>query len=248
LLRTSNDPGYVEEVSLQEQSPVVTGYARTQAHGQFVGPDLGVLNQIDRRDTLAAIAGVRGNLGLLTALMGTLMLALIVPMTGRLRREWNMAREREQWLAQALKCLGEAVIVTDTSGRISFINPLAESLTGWSQEACAGKPLSAIFTVIHDGTRQPAENLVPKIMKGGGSVRIADPALLIARDGTEKPLDGIASPIKTPQGDIIGIALLFHRVASLKRLDEDYLRFAQDQLKLEARQRYRLLLKAPPAV
>ena len=248
LLRTTDRPGHVEEMGLEQAVPVVTGYARTQGRGDFTGPDLAVLVRTDRRDILEQIAGIREQLASLGLLLGFVMLVSLVWMVGHLRREWAHAKEREEWLTMALKHLGEATIVTDAAGAVAYMNPLAESLTGWRHEDAKGKSLSSIFTVIHEGTRQTAENLVAKILKGTGSVRIADPALLIAKDGTEKPLDGIASPVKNPQGDIIGIVLIFHRVASLKRLDEDYLRFAQDQLKLESRQRYRLLLKAPPAV
>jgi PAS domain S-box-containing protein len=119
-------------------------------------------------------------------------------------------------LATTLASIGDAVMATDEKGQVTFLNPEAEHLTGWKLSEAAGQPLSSVFRIVNESTRQPVDNPVDKVIASGGVVGLANHTLLIARDGTETPIDDSAAPIREPQGLLSGIILVF-RDASAQR-------------------------------
>ena len=82
-----------------------------------------------------------------------------------------------------------AVIATDTGGNVVFINPVAQQLTGWLSEDARGRPLSQVFRIIDEETREPVTNLVERALGEGQAVGLTTPTLLLSRDGTETPID-----------------------------------------------------------
>lgn len=133
----------------------------------------------------------------------------------------NKLRQREEWLSTILKSIGDAVIVTDEKGRIKFMNSIANSLTGWKEKEAKGEPLSRIFNIINEKTRQQVEDPVAKVLKEGGIVGLANHTLLIARDGTETPIDDSGAPIKDAKGDIIGVVLVFHDITQRRKAEQE---------------------------
>jgi PAS domain-containing protein len=83
-------------------------------------------------------------------------------------------RESEQWLATILKSIGDAVIATDSEGFVTFMNPVAEVLTGWKQEDAAGKPLKKVFHIRNEITGKQAENPVTRVLREGIVVGLAN--------------------------------------------------------------------------
>ena len=144
-------------------------------------------------------------------------------------------RESAKWFSTTLKSIGDAVIATDKKGRITFMNPVAERLMGWKLEEVKSKKLTEVFNIINMYSRQPAENPVTRVLLEGVTIGLANHTLLIAKDGTEIPIDDSAAPIKDDQGNIVGVVLVFHDVteriqteAALRESEERYRTLAEE--------------------
>lgn len=129
-------------------------------------------------------------------------------------------KESEKWLATTLRSIGDAVIATDKNGLITFMNPVAERLTGWKLQESLGKKLTEVFNIINRDTRRPAENPVAKVILKGTVVGLANHTRLIARDGTEIPIDDSAAPIKDDQGNLTGVVLVFRDITERKAAEQ----------------------------
>ena len=138
----------------------------------------------------------------------------------RLRKAENEVREREAWLRTVMSSIGDAVITTDLEGRVTLINPVAQEMLGWTEAEAEGRPLTEVFRIINDQTRQPSESPVLRVLQEGSSVGLASNALLVARDERETPVDGSAAPIKDERGNVIGVVLTFRDVAERKRMEK----------------------------
>ena len=120
-----------------------------------------------------------------------------------------------------LASIGDGVITTDAEGKVTFLNPVAEALTGWSQDGGAcGTPLATVFQIVHEQTRQPVENPVARVMREGRIVGLANHTVLIARDGTERPIDDSAAPIRDAEGNVAGVVLVFRDVTEHRRAEQ----------------------------
>jgi len=141
------------------------------------------------------------------------------------------AEQRER-LRTTLASIGDAVITTDTAGRVTNLNAVAESLTGWTNVEAGGQPLDAVFRIINETTRQPVESPASRALRDGMVVGLANHTVLIAKDDTERPIDDSAAPIRSAAGDVIGCVLVFrditarHRQAAGLRASEERLRTA----------------------
>src|SRR5262245_48932330 len=155
------------------------------------------------------------NLGLFV-MFGALISMLIGDMHAARRR----AEESRRWLSAVLTSIGDAVIATDARGRVTFTNPVARDLTGWDQEEAAGKPLEHVFQIVSDETRESVEQPVARVLRDGTVVGLANHALLIARDGTERPIADSAAPIRDEAGNIGGVVLAFRDIAGHRRWEE----------------------------
>ena len=111
------------------------------------------------------------------------------------------------------------MIATDSQGRVTFLNPMAQSLTGWSQEEAAGKPLDELFRIVRAETGEPVENPVHQVIREGVGIGMTDHTVLLARDGTRRSIDDSAAPIRDDQGVFVGVVLIFRDV-SQRRLNE----------------------------
>jgi PAS domain S-box-containing protein len=145
-------------------------------------------------------------------------------------------KESEKWFSTTLRSIGDAVITTDRNGNVSFLNPVAESLLGWKLDEVANVKLTEIFKIINRDSRRPVENPVTKVLANGHIVGLANHTILIARDGTEIPIDDSAAPIKDDQGNIIGVVLVFRDITEREKAEEA-LRRAYDELEERVRER-----------
>jgi PAS domain S-box-containing protein len=142
----------------------------------------------------------------------------------------EIERQREQ-LHVILQSIGDAVIATDAAGRVTLLNPVAEALTGWPRDEAVGQLLETALPLINERTREPVENPVAKVLREGTTVGLANHTVLIARDGTERPIDDSAAPIYNEKGETIGVVLVFRDVAE-KRAAEVTLRTSEERLRL----------------
>lgn len=127
-------------------------------------------------------------------------------------------REREQWLATTLKSIGDAVITTDSQGLVTFMNPVAETLTCWKQEEAIGNNLTKVFQTINQRNRKVVENPAALALRKGVTVALENNTLLITKNGQEIPIDDSAAPIKNENGNIMGAVLVFHDVTEQQQL------------------------------
>jgi len=139
-----------------------------------------------------------------------------------------LVREKEL-LSTTLASIGDAVIVTDAEGRVTFLNPEAERLTAWKKTEATSQPLPSVFRIINEQSRQPVENPVEKVLRLGTVVGLANHTVLISRDGRETPIDDSGAPIRMPGGPLFGVVLVF-RDFTERRQTEDALRQAHEQL------------------
>jgi len=111
-------------------------------------------------------------------------------------------------------------MVTDSQGRVTFLNPVAAALTGWPETEALGKDNTEVFHIVNEYTRQTAENPVAKVIREGTVVGLANHTLLIARDGVERPIDDSGAPIRHPQGHLLGVVLVFRDITERRRAEE----------------------------
>jgi PAS domain S-box-containing protein len=139
----------------------------------------------------------------------------------RLARENAALREQREWLRVTLASIGDAVIATDTAGRVTFLNRVAGELTGWTEDEARGRPLEAVFHTLDEQTRQPVENPVAKVLREDAVVGLGNHAVLIARDGTERPIADSAAPIRDANGAAVGVVLTFRDVTAQRRAERE---------------------------
>ena len=165
--------------------------------------------------------------GLLTDVLVLAMVGVFVVVLRRnLRRRATAAAalhmERER-LRVTLASIGDGVIATDPSGNVTFLNEIACDLTGWTPDAAHGKPLAEVFAIVNEETRNPVENPALRALAEGVIVGLANHTLLIARDGTERPIDDSAAPIRDRAGEVHGAVLVFRDITD-RKASEDALR------------------------
>jgi len=134
--------------------------------------------------------------------------------------------EKEHELALVtLHSIGDAVITTTNAGEVEYLNPIAESLTGWSTVKARGKPITKVFNIINEITRQPAKDPVSRCLAEGRIVGLANHTALIARDGTEYIIEDSAAPIRDRRGVVHGAVLVFRDMTGehLARRQMEYL-------------------------
>jgi PAS domain S-box-containing protein len=137
-------------------------------------------------------------------------------------------RQQREWLRVTLNSIGDAVIASDTEGRITFLNPVAVTLTGWQLEETLGQPITHVFQIINEKTHQPAEDLVARVLSEKRVVALANDTALVTRDGREVPIEDSAAPILDAAGSVTGVVLVFHDV-TVKRRAQAELREAHDR-------------------
>jgi PAS domain S-box-containing protein len=126
----------------------------------------------------------------------------------RREAEASLYAERE-WLRTTLASIGDAVIATDTEGRVTFINAVAEALTGWPQGEASGLPLDEVFQIVNEYSRTPVSSPVAAVLRHGLTVGLANHTLLLARDGSERPIADSSAPIRSEDGTLLGVVLVF---------------------------------------
>lgn len=147
--------------------------------------------------------------------------ALIIVFGEAARVAQSRATERREVLRVTLRSIGDAVITTDTEGRINYINEVAESLTGWSHREALWQPLERVFNIVNEVTRRPVESPATRALREGVVVGLANHTVLIRKNGQECPIDDSAAPIRNELGHVSGCVLIFRDVTAQRLLERD---------------------------
>ncbi len=129
-------------------------------------------------------------------------------------------------LRVTLSSIGDGVIVSDTNGLVTFMNPVAETLTGWRQSEAVGQPVTNVFQIVDEASRQPEEDPSSRAIREGAIVELANRSVLISKDLTERPIDDSAAPIHDREGHVLGVVLVFRDVSQRRAAEIEQGRLA----------------------
>ena len=130
-----------------------------------------------------------------------------------------IVHEQREWFRTTLASIGDAVIATNTDARVTFLNEIAQKLTGWSESEAANAPLETVFHIVNEQTRQVVENPATRALRDGTIVGLANHTLLLNKHGTELPIDDSAAPIRNAEGEIAGVVLVFRDVTTRRQAE-----------------------------
>jgi PAS domain S-box-containing protein len=156
---------------------------------------------------------------------------------GERRRAERALAEQREWFRVTLSSIGDAVITTDRAGNVSFLNPMAERLTGYTSTEAIGQPLARVFNIVNERTREPVESPADEVLRTGTIIGMANHTSLIARDGTEHPIEDSAAPIVDDELKTIGVVLVFHDVSERRRAENARQEAERDRDQLLASER-----------
>ena len=135
-------------------------------------------------------------------------------------RNRSLFSEREL-LRTTLMSIGDGVICTDENCRVTMMNDVAKNMTGWYEDSGIGQPFQAVFRIINEQTREPAQDPLEKVLETGKVMGLANHTVLISKDGIERPIADSAAPIRDTLGRAVGVVLVFRDVTKEKiHLDE----------------------------
>jgi diguanylate cyclase (GGDEF)-like protein/PAS domain S-box-containing protein len=117
-----------------------------------------------------------------------------------------------------LNSIGDAVLSTDISGKVSYLNLVAEKMTGWSREEAAGRALAEVFKIVDGATRQTAPDPMERAIKENKTVGLTVNCVLIRRDGFESAIQDSTAPIHDRAGQVIGAVIVFHDVTAAREM------------------------------
>ncbi len=174
--------------------------------------------------TIATISDVRAITTLTAILLAALIIIGIVTSTvvgQSIVRTERMVHENRELLQVTLASIGDAVMTTDQKGRITFLNQVAQTLTGWTQEQAEGQPADRVFRIVNETTREVLETPVDKVLREGGIAGLANHTVLLAKDGREIPIDDSGAPIRDKAGELRGVVLVFRDIAERKQTEKN---------------------------
>ncbi len=145
-------------------------------------------------------------------------------------------RGSEQRYATTLSSIGDAVIATDIKGNVTFLNPVAETLTGWKLSEAQRKPVKTIFNIVNEQNRLEVDCPVTRVLREGLIVGLANHTVLIRKDGSEVPIDDSGAPIKDKDGNVTGVVLVFRDITERKKAENE-LKKMNDELEERVQQR-----------
>ncbi|HEV2616270.1 MAG TPA: PAS domain S-box protein [Candidatus Acidoferrales bacterium] len=141
------------------------------------------------------------------------------------KKTQDALEKNERWLSTTLGSIGDAVITTDMNGAVTFMNSVAQSLTGWSFQEARSKSMDLVFDIVNRETRRPVENPVKKVFRERKVVGLADHTILRAKSGKEFEIEDSAAPILTDSGEGLGVVLVFRDITEIKQTREELDRY-----------------------
>src|SRR6267143_2834207 len=174
------------------------------------------MTQASTRSTRTVVGGNLSGMFLLL-----LVFLFLFRELGERKKTQEALAKSEKWFSTTLASIGDAVIATDMNGAVTFLNPVAQSLTGWSQAEAAGKSMDVVFDIVNKETRRPVENPVKKVFRDGKVVGLADHTLLLSKGGQEFDIEDSAAPILTDRREGLGVVLVFRDITDKKQAEEE---------------------------
>ena len=148
----------------------------------------------------------------------------------------RVATERE-WFQTTLASIGDAVITTDAQGRVSYLNAVAEELTGWRNQEASGLPVERVFKIVNEQSAQPASNPVEVVLQQGLIAGLTNHTALMTKGGLAVPIEDSAAPISGMPGRVLGVVLVFHDVSEKRKAEREL---------MESEARFRVLADSNP--
>jgi PAS domain S-box-containing protein len=167
--------------------------------------------------TLSVAIGLEGALLLGVFLCVSLVITYL---TEKAQRAEGKERTSREQLLITLRSIGDAVISTDLHGRVTFMNEVAQGLTGWTLNDAKGRKLSEVFRIVNQETRSEVASPVEEVLRSGVIVGLANHTVLLAKDGREIPIDDSGAPIKDGEGNITGVVLVFRNITERQQAEE----------------------------
>ena len=147
------------------------------------------------------------------------------------RRLQQQLQEQHELLEVTLQSIADAVLTTDAQGRVTWLNPVAQRLTGWAAAQARGQPASRVFVAQSEDNRKPLPDPVQRCLKSGRPTRLPAGAMLLSRDGELRAVDDSVAPIRDAEGRVLGAVLVFRDVTQQRRqFDEIRWRASHDSL------------------
>lgn len=191
------------------------GHMVMAAYGPAVGGRLGVAV---KQDTAEIFAPIRNRLlWMLPALAALVSLGLYL-LRARVHPLALQLAKSELTNRITLQSIGDGVICTDMHGAVSYMNPVAERLTGWSNAEAFGRPMVEVFRIVHEESGEPAPSPVDFVLTTGATGGLAHHTTLVARDGTRTAIEDSASAIRDAENGIMGVVLVFHDVTAARSI------------------------------
>ena len=134
--------------------------------------------------------------------------------------------EKERALV-TLQSIADAIITTDTAGCVTYLNPVAEKMTEWTNTQAYGLPSPDIFKIIDEETREPTPDPVQRVLKSGEVCTLENQTMLISRNNNEYPIEDSAAPIRNPDGTLQGVVLIFHDASNSRKMSNKMSYLAQ---------------------
>ena len=225
VLRRTQGPGAALEVVLSDRGQTLMDRMRQMCAEIDAGVQGQLARQSEEERSSVHQIGIVSTAGG-AVLFGLLLVSNITIQGSRKRREkliqdlqHSEARTKlaRDFLETTISSIGDGVIATDAAGKVTFLNPVAQAITGWKPEEAAGIPLEALFVIHHEKTHAPVENPVSRALREGRVVGLANHTVLISKDGRRIPIDDSAAPIRDAAGGIQGVILVFRDVSDRKR-------------------------------
>ncbi len=135
-----------------------------------------------------------------------------------LARKTEELRKQREWFEVTLSSVGDAVITTDTQGHVTFLNPIAETMTGWHSTEAFGEPIDEIFQIVNESTRRVLSNPIKAVLKSGKNARLPAHTALIDKHGAQVPIEDSIAPIRDTKGNLLGAVIVFHDVSVAREL------------------------------
>jgi len=176
---------------------------------------------LKRREHISRVNGRSALVSTIVALvLGLSLVAMVIWLFARnqamRQRGADVVHAERERLRTTLTSIGDAVVVTDAHGQVTLMNPVAQRLTGWGDDA-VDHPLEEVFRIVNESTRAAVESPVARVIREGTVVGLANHTVLIARDGSELPIDDSGAPIRDGRGRIVGVVLVFRDVTERRR-------------------------------
>ena len=204
------------EIAYPEDRPTVSAYLDELADGRAAEP---IESRIVRRDGSVRWVRSIGSVECEESGKPVRIIGTIVDFTEQKLAREELLNEKEKFVT-TITSIGDGVIATDIEGRVTIMNHVAEDLTGWNRREAMGLPLTEVFHIINEKTREVCTNPVRKVLKTGRTAELANHTALISRNGTECPIADSAAPIKGRESDIRGVVLVFRDVSKEKSQQE----------------------------